>query len=96
MTIVKSKLVNQIHKNWPGFLKKDIDKVINIILEEIKQALRRSEGCEIRNFGTFRIRTQKESIRRNPKTGQKVHVGEKKTINFKMSKNMFKKINDGK
>jgi integration host factor subunit beta len=49
---------------------------------------------ELRNFGVWRVKTQKSSIRRNPKTGEKVAVPEKKVISWKMSKEMFKKIND--
>ena len=46
----------------------------------------RDEGVELRNFGTFRTGFQKASIRRNPKTGEKVNVPKKRTIKWKMSK----------
>ena len=94
MAIVKSKLLKQLSKNWPGFLQKDISKVTEIILNEIKRALRRSDSVELRNFGRFSVKTQKASIRRNPRTGEKVSVPEKKVISWKMSKDMFKKINN--
>ena len=94
MAIVKSKLLKQLSNNYPNFLKKDLSKFIDIILEEIKRALRRSDSVELRNFGRFSVKTQKSSIRRNPKTGEKVAVPEKKVISWKMSKDMFKKINN--
>ena len=94
MAIVKSKLLKQLSNNYPNFLKKDLSKFIDIILEEIKRALRRSDSVELRNFGRFSVKTQKASIRRNPKTGEKVSVPEKKVISWKMSKDMFKKINN--
>ena len=94
MAIVKSKLIKQISKNWPNFLKKDISKFSEIILTEIKRSLRRGESVELRGFGRFSVKIQKSSIRRNPKTGQKVAVPEKKVISWKMSKDMFKKINN--
>ena len=94
MAIVKSKLLKQLSNNYPNFLKKDLEKFTNIILTEIKRALRRGDGVELRNFGTFRIKTQKSSIRRNPKTGEKVAVQEKKVIRWKQSKDLFKKINN--
>ena len=96
MAIVKSKLIKQISKNWPNFLKKDISKFSEIILTEIKRSLRRGESVELRGFGRFSVKIQKSSIRRNPKTGQKVAVPEKKVISWKMSKDMFKKINNEK
>ena len=94
MAIVKSKLLKQLKKSYPNFATKDLDKLVSIILNEIKRALRRGEGVEFRNFGTWRIKVQKSSIRRNPKTGEKVAVPEKKVIAWKMSKEMFKKINN--
>ena len=94
MAIVKSKLLKQLKKSYPNFTSKDLEKLILIILNEIKKSLRRGDGVELRNFGTFRTKIQKTSIRRNPKTGEKVAVPEKKVIAWKMSKEMFKKINN--
>lgn len=96
MGIVKSKLLKQISKSFPNFLKKDIEKVTNIILSEIQKTLKRSERVEIRGWGSLSVRTQKSSIRRNPKTGDKIAVPTKKVIYWKMSKEMFKKINNEK
>ena len=94
MAIVKSKLLKQLKKSYPNFSLKDLTTLVDIVLKEIKRSLKRGDGVELRNFGTFRIKTQKESIRRNPKTGEKVHVESKKVISWKMSKEMFKKINN--
>ena len=94
MAIVKSKLLEQLSKNYPNFLKKDLDKFTDIILNEIKRALRRGDRVELRGWGTLSVKTQKSSIGRNPKTGEKVAVPEKKVISWKMSKDMFKKINN--
>ena len=94
MAIVKSKLLKQLADNYPNFYKKDLEKFINIFLNDIKEALRKGERLELRNFGTLSTRIQKASIRRNPKTGEKVHVKQKRTIYWKMSKAMFNKINN--
>ena len=67
MAIVKSKLIKQLSKNFPNFLKKDIEKFTDIILKEIQQSLKRGERVEIRGWGTLSTRIQKSSIRRNPK-----------------------------
>ena len=96
MAIVKSKLLKQLSKNYPNFLKKDLEKFSNIILNEIKQALKRNERVELRGFGVFSSNLQKARISRNPKTGEKVNTPEKKTIHFKMSKDLFKKLNNEK
>ena len=94
MSIVKSKLLKQLQKSYPNFLKKDLEKFTNIIFDEIKQALKRGDRVELRGFGIFSTNTQKARISRNPKTGEKVNTPEKKIIHFKMAKDMFKKLNN--
>ena len=96
MAIVKSKLIKQLSKNYPNFLKKDLEKFSEIILREIKETLNRGERVELRGFGVFSTNIQKARISRNPKTGEKVNTPMKKTIHFKMAKDLFKKINNAK
>tara|TARA_B100000212_G_C27263032_1_gene485379 strand:- start:159 stop:452 length:294 start_codon:yes stop_codon:yes gene_type:complete len=94
LAIVKSKLLKELSNNYPNFLKKDLEKFINIILSEIKSTLNRNERVELRGFGVFSTNLQKSRISRNPKTGEKVNTPEKKIIHFKMGKELFKKINN--
>ena len=94
MAIVKSELLKQLSRNYPNFLKKDLEKLVNIILTEIKGSLKKGDRVEIRGLGVFFKKIQKARISRNPKTGEKVNTPEKKTIHFKMSKDLFKKINN--
>ena len=94
MAIVKSKLLKQLADNYPNFLKKDLEKSINILLNEIKLALKKGENVELRDFGTWSLNLQKARISRNPKTGEKLETPEKKKIRFKISKKLFKKINN--
>ena len=96
MTVVKSKILNQLSRNYPNFLKKDLEKFSKIILNEIKNSLKRGERVELRGFGVFSSKIQKARISRNPKTGEKVNTPTKKTIHFKMSKEMFKQLNNEK
>lgn len=96
MAVVKSKLIKELKKSYPNFLTRDLNKVIDIILKEIKETLNRGERVELRNFGVYQVDIQKASIRRNPKTGEKVNVPKKRTIKWKMSKDLFKKLNDEK
>ena len=95
MAIVKSNLLKQLASNYPNFLKRDLEKFADIILDEIKQALKRGDRVELRGFGMFSTNTQKARMSRNPKTGEKVNTPEKKTIHFKMAGEMFKKLNNG-
>ena len=94
MAIVKSKLLKQLSKNYPNFLKKDLEKLIDIILKEIRLTLKRGERVELRGFGVFSTKIQKARISRNPRTGEKVNTTQKKIIHFKMAKDLFKKLNN--
>ena len=94
MAIVKSKLLNQLKKSYPNFLQKDLKKILSVVLNEIKQALKRGDRVELRGFGMFSTNIQKARISRNPKTGEKLNTPEKKIIHFKMAKEMFKKLNN--
>ena len=96
MAIVKSKLLETLKKSYPNFLRKDLEKFVSIVLYEIKHALKRGERVELRGFGMFSTNVQKARISRNPKTGEKVNTKEKNSIHFKMSKEMFKKLNNEK
>ena len=94
MALVKSKLLRKIYENYPNFFKKDLDRFFDIVLKEIKDSLKRGDRVEFRGFGTWSSNIQKARISRNPKTGERISTPEKKTINFKMSKDLFKKINN--
>ena len=95
MAVVKSELLKQLKKNWPNFSLSNLNKMTDIVLNEIKRALRRGDRVELRSdLGIFYTKVQRARISRNPRTGEKVNTPSKRTINFKMSKEMFKKINN--
>jgi len=93
LAVVKSELLKKIYQNYPNFYKKDLEKFFEIILNEIKYSLKRGDRVELRGFGSWSTRIQMASIRRNPKTGEKVNTPKKKTIRFKVAKELFNKIN---
>ena len=94
MAVVKSNLVKQISDQYPNYLKKDLNKFLEILLKEITNSLKKGERVEFRDWGVFYTNIQKERISRNPKTGEKVKTPQKRSIHFKMSKKMFNKINN--
>ena len=96
MSVVKSDLVKELADSYPNFLRRDLIKLINIILYEMKNSLKRSERIELRDVFTIEPRIQKARISRNPKTNERINTPEKKTILFKISKDWSKKINEKK
>ena len=96
MPAAKSDLIKELADSYPNFIRKDLIRLIDIILNEMINALKRGERVELRGFGVFSSKIQKARISRNPKTNKKVDTPEKKTIHFKMSKDLFKILNDEK
>jgi|TARA_B100000424_G_C22529094_1_gene302845 integration host factor subunit beta len=90
----KSDILKILSNNYPNFLKKDLSKFVDIVLDEIQNALKREERIELRDNFTLEGKTQKARVARNPKTNEKIEIKEKKLIKFKMSKEWFKKINE--
>ena len=93
MTIVRSQIELRLADVHPNILRKDINRVVKIILSEITEALRRSEAVEIRSFGRFSAKTQKSRICRNPRTGSKIEVPLKQAIRWKCSKSLLNQLN---
>ena len=94
MSVVKSDLIKELAKNYPNFLKKDLIKLFDIALYEMKDALKRGERVELRDLFTIEPRIQKARISRNPKTNENVNTPEKKSVLFKMSKEWTNKVNE--
>ena len=74
--------------------KKDSETVVNTVFRSIIEALTTGDKVELRGFGSFRIRARKSRIGRNPKTGDKVPVPEKKVPFFKPGKQLKKLVNE--
>lgn len=70
----------------------DVKKVIQKTLDRIIDALFKGETIELRNFGVFKVKTRRSRIGRNPKTGTKVPIPERKVVTFKPGMVMKKKI----
>ena len=94
MAVVKSKLLENLSDNYPNFLKKDLTKLVDIILLQIEESLKRDERVELRDIFTLETKIQKARLSKNPKTNEEVKVPEKKTVQFKMSKKWFNNINN--
>ena len=93
MSIVKSKILVKLADSYPQFLRKDLKKVLDLVFNQIIKSLSKSNTVEIRNFGTFKIKIQKERQGRNPKDGSKIQIPKRKTIQWKMSRELKKVFN---
>ncbi len=91
--MVKSKLVQKLYNMYPSISRRDIEKIVNIIIFEIIEALCRNEPVEIRGLGRFKTVIRKARIGRNPKSFKTIQIPQKKAIKWKMSKILYKRLN---
>ena len=91
--MVKSELVQKLCNMYVNIPRANIEKILDIIIFEIIEALYRNEAVEIRGFGRFKTVVRKARIGRNPKNSEAVQIQEKKAIRWKMSKILFKRLN---
>ena len=96
MTTKKSEIIKKLSDNYPNFLKKDLRKLIDIFVSEVKESLKRKERVELRDIFSLEPKLRKARIARNPKTNDNVYVKEKYSIVYKSSKLWSNKINDEK
>lgn len=91
--MLKSDLIKKVSKMRSHLSYKDAEQIVDIIFEQMKNSLTKEERIEIRGFGAFSIRKRKPKNARNPKTGEKIKVGERASIYFRGGKEMFEKCN---
>jgi len=91
--MVRSELLQEFCNQHPQLLRKDVEKILDIIFSEILGALSRGNNVEIRGFGTYKRIKRKARIGRNPKNSQSIQIPEKNAVRWKMSKTFFNRIN---
>ena len=70
------------------------EQIMDTIIEKMTQVLGDDERIEIRGFGSFFTKNYGSYGGRNPRTGERVPVPEKKLPHFRPSKELLKKLND--
>ena len=93
MSMVKSELIQRIASRNPHLYHRDIEKIVNVILDEMVDALRRGDRVELRNFGAFSVRLRGPHEGRNPRTGVAVAVAKIAWPFFKTGKEMRVRLN---
>lgn len=92
-SINRSELVECYAQRFPGKTFREVQACADSILEFMTESLAVGNRIELRGFGSFSLNTVPARIGRNPKTGEKVAVAERKRIHFKCSKAILYKIN---
>ena len=88
----KSDLVVSLAKESDLPLRKS-EEIVNLVFETMAGALNKGGRIEIRGFGSFEIREYRNYTGRNPRTGKKIAVSNKKLPFFKVGKELREKVN---
>jgi integration host factor subunit beta len=91
--MTKADLVEEVVK-VANVNKKQAEVIVNTVFSSIIVALQSEDKIELRGFGSFRVRRRRSRQGRNPKTGDKVAVPEKRIPYFKPGKELKDLIND--
>ena len=91
--MIKSELVQIIADRNPHLYQRDVENIVNAILDEIEGALKRGDRVELRGFGAFSVKSRPARVGRNPRTGEQVEVEAKHVPFFKTGKEMRERLN---
>ncbi|MEZ5649383.1 MAG: integration host factor subunit beta [Burkholderiaceae bacterium] len=86
--MTRSELINRLADRVPQLVAKDAELAVRTILDAMADALSRGHRIEIRGFGSFALSYRPARVGRNPKSGESVHVPEKRVPHFKPGKTL--------
>ena len=91
--MTKSDLIGVVTERAQGLNRKDTEVVVDTIFEAMTDALSQGEKIELRGFGSFRVKVRAARAGRNPKTGEKVDIAQKRALLFKPAKELRARLN---
>lgn len=96
LIMLRSELIDKLHADNEHLTRRDMERVVAVVLESITQTLERGARVELRGFGAFSVRHRKARAGRNPRTGTDVFVPEKYVPFFRTGKDLRERIDASK
>jgi len=94
--MIKSEFVKKLADKNPHLYVQDVDRIVNIVLDEITTALREGGRVELRRFGAFTVKSRRARLGRNPRNSTAVDVGAKRIPAFRCGKDLHERLNEPK
>ena len=91
--LIKSELVQRIAAQNPHLYQRDVENIVNSILNTITAALARGDRVELRGFGVFSVRNRPARTGRNPRTGEALSIKAARLPKFRAGKALKDAIN---
>ncbi len=91
--MIKSELIQQVSRDYPHLYRRDVERIVNTVFEEVAEALACGGRVELRGFGAFSVKNRPARTGRNPRTGEAVQIPEKQVPFFKTGKDLRERLN---
>ncbi len=91
--MIRSELIQKISEENPHLFRRDVERIVNTVFEEIIGAMEDGDRVELRGFGAFSVKQRDARTGRNPRTGESVAVTEKHVPFFKTGKLLRDRLN---
>ncbi len=91
--MTKSELIQRLAERNPHLYKRDVERIVDTIFDEITAALAKGDRVELRGFGAFSVKKREARTGRNPRTGESVTVQAKALPFFKTGKELRERLN---
>jgi integration host factor subunit beta len=90
--MTRSQLIQKLLILHPHLKQKALERVVELVFQNISNALHQGNRVELRGFGAFSLRQRSDRQGRNPKTGETIQVEAKNTLYFRMGKELKQKL----
>ena len=94
MSLIKSKLIQNITDSNTHLFVRDVERIVNTIFNAITQSLADGKRVELRGFGAFSVQHRAARVGRNPRSGESVNIQEKWIPRFKTGKELRLRLNN--
>jgi integration host factor subunit alpha len=91
--VTRAGLLKAVYGCGPSLSRAAARKMLDAFFEEVTEALVRGEPVKLRSFGSFKLRSKRERVGRNPKTGAEATISPRKALTFKASSMLVARIN---
>jgi integration host factor subunit alpha len=91
--MTKADLIESIYEKI-GLSKEESSRIVELVLETLKDTLENGEKVKISGFGNFVVRTKRSRRGRNPQTGDEIQITARKVLTFKSSPILKRALNE--
>jgi integration host factor subunit beta len=92
-TMTRSDLIAELSASNPHLRQADVERIVEVVFDQIVEALARGDKVELRGFAVFGIKQRKARTGRNPRTGADVLVAAKPVPYFRASRELQARLN---